>query len=911
MKRVRWAAVAVALIALPLGVQPAPQDADPSAPPIFGIVAGKVYVGDGKVLSPGVVLMQGRHVAAVYPGDEVPEEATRIDMLDGVVMPGIINAYSTLADGARDDELTVNPAIRAIDGVELVEPVRGAIEGGVTTAFVTPGANRLVAGQGAIVKTAGSRVVEASYGLKVTLGEAPKNPPAVFEPPIPPSSDNPILPARLQFPSTRMGEFATLREWFARAKAPKEAEWKSAAEFMDPLREAVAATRPVFVEAGKADDIVKAVLLAEEHGLKIVIVGGQEADRVADFLAARKIPVVLDLGFDDDRVTAEYEGRTSPRAAARLARAGVPLAMRGGNGMLMSAAWAVRGGMEPADAIRALTLGAAELFGLDKRVGVLQAGRDADLLVLSGDPFHPATRVRRVYVDGEAVYEATEHDVERLVARFASPTKPENVVAIRGGRVLQEGTRPLDGGLVLIEDGKIAYVGRETDIPEGATVIDATGLTVAPGMINMASWDGLGATRTSPQRDAPAPKLDYAAGALLADADPAYAEALTSGVTAALISPASEGVCSLVKFNDGRPRLVREWAAIRFVVGAGSKAHEQMKKRLEQAKKYQEEWDAWEKAQKEGKTAEKPETEAPAASEDPITGKWEGTGKVPQFGVEAAFTLVLKLDGAKVTGTATSPQAPRSVDFEANWDGKKLTAEFDQEGVKGSVSLDLVEADHLKGTFEATTPMGKVTGEAECRRTSKDAAAAAAAPKEPTKDDKLEPYRPLMRREIPAIVHADTLPAIENAIKLFRDEFDLRFVLADAVEAYGAPQRVVAAVDGLIYGGSFLGGRERRPFNHADFFQRRRMPVSFYAQGVEGSARLPMLAGSAVHHGCDPDETFRGLTAHAARMLNAERQLGALSFGLDGDVVIYSGDPFDWTGRVQTVVVDGKVVFKR
>ena len=921
-------ATLAALIGLPFWVRTSPQDADPPAEPILALVAGKVYVGDGRVFAPGVVLMQGGDVAAVYPGTEVPEEATAIDVSDGVVMPGLIDAYSTLADGGRDDERTVNPAIRAIDGLELREPYRRGIEGGVTTVYVTPGANRLVAGQGAIVKTAGERVVEASYGLKVTLGEGPKFPPALFEPPIPPSSDNPILPATAQFPSTRMGEFALLREWLSRAKEPPTAEWKSEAEFMAPLREVSRAERPVFIEAGKADDIVKAVLLAEEWKLRIVIVGGQEADRVADLLAARKIPVVLDVGVETmggyaaNRAQAETQGRTSARAAARLSRAGVPLALRSPRDaemrhLLLAAAWAVRGGMEPEAAIRALTSGAAEILGLEKRLGVLQAGRDADVIVLSGEPFHPSTLVERVFVDGESVYEAPAHDAERLVARFSATTQPKSVVAIRGGRVLQEGARPLEGGLVMIEDGKVSYVGREIEIPAGATIVDATGRTVAPGMINMASWDGLGSVRSEyllrqGQSDQPAPKLDFAAGALLAESDPAYAEALASGVTAVLISPAGEGVCSLVKFTGGRPRVVREWAAIRFRVGAGTKAHEQMKKRLEQAKKYQEDWDAWEKALKEGKTAEKPKsegTEAPA--EDPISGKWEGTGKVPQFGVEAPFTLTLKLEGSKVTGTASSPQAPRSVEFEANWDGKKLTADFDQEGVKGSVELELVEADRLKGTFEATTPVGKVTGEAECRRTSKDATAAAAAPKEPTKDDKMEPYRPLMRREIPAIVEADSLPAIENAIKLFREEFDLQFVLVDAVNAYGAPQRVVAAVDGLVYGPSFLGGRERRPFNHADFFQRRRMPVAFYAQGVDGSAHLPLLAGAAVHYGCDPDETFRGLTSHAARMLNAERQIGALSFGLDGDVVIYSGDPFDWTSRVETVLVDGAVVFER
>jgi imidazolonepropionase-like amidohydrolase len=928
-RRAAAAAILAALLVVPPSLQEEP-------PAVTAVLARKVYVGDGRVLEPGLVVIREGRVVEVAQGTQPPARATVIDARDAVVMPGIVDAYTHFIDTARDDVETVNPAARAIDAVPLHQDFAEALEGGVTTLFVSPGARRLVAGQGAVVKSApvGDRVVRATYGLKVTLGEASKNPPAIFEPPIPPTAEHPIPPALPQFPATRMGEFALLRELLSRGahkKGNPHPEWKSDAEFMDPVREVARAERPLWVQAGKADDIVKAVLLAEEFNVKIAIVGGQEADRVADLLARRKVPVILDPGADPLRGTpatraqALIEGRTQASAAAALSAAGVAVAFQapGREAMahvLLMAAWAARGGMDPDAALAALTAVPAEILGVSDRVGTLGPGKDADLLLLSGEPLHPATSVRKVMINGRFVREAPAVDVEPLVARFSRPSKPSRVLAVRGGSVWVEDGRPMPNGLVLVEDGKIGYVGRAREIPDDARVIDATGRVVAPGMINMVSWAGLGTVRSEEllragaAEPSPPAQFEFPVAGLLAESDPAYGEALSSGVTCALIAPTGDGVCSLVKFvgADRRPRVLREVAAIRLSVDAGPGAYRGMKDRLERARKYQQEWDAWEKAQKEGKKEEKPkvETPAPAAPDDPISGTWEGT--IEAFGLKEPFTLTLKLENANVKGTLTTSRLPVPLDFEATWDGKKLAAEFNREGIAGKVSLEMAEPDHLKGTFEATVQGFRILGQAEARRTSRTAAPApTAASAEPKKDEKLEPYRPLMRREIPALVFAGSLPAIQNAVRVFREDFNLRFVLMDPTAAYGDPSRVVGAADGLVFGRSFLGARERVPFNHADFFMRRRTPVAFYVGGVDGSAQLPLLAGAAVHYGCDPDETFRGLTDYAARMLNEDRRLGSVGYGRDGDLVLFSGDPFDWRSRVETVIVDGEVVYER
>src|SRR4030095_5610564 len=113
-------------------------------------------------------------------------------------------------------------------------------------------------------------------GLRVTRGEQPKTPPPLFAPPVPPSADRPLLPARRQYPSSRMGEFAALRR--------------------AGLKQA-----PLFIQAHNEDDLVKAVMFAEEVGSKLVLVDAEEAPRVADLLVERKIPVLFNAAYSPGR----------------------------------------------------------------------------------------------------------------------------------------------------------------------------------------------------------------------------------------------------------------------------------------------------------------------------------------------------------------------------------------------------------------------------------------------------------------------------------------------------------------------------------------------------------------------------------------------------------------------------------
>jgi len=179
------------------------------------IRAGRIHTVSGAAIDHGIIVIQNGKIIDVRPGLEIPGGATLIEADNEVVVPGFVDAQTSVSEPGRDSDETVALDVRAIDGYDFYASNWRQLSGGVTTAYLSPGSRRLLSGQGAVVKTAGkspeARTLAARLGLRVTLGEQSKNPPPIFTPPVPPSADHPLLPAKRQYPSSRMGEFATLR----------------------------------------------------------------------------------------------------------------------------------------------------------------------------------------------------------------------------------------------------------------------------------------------------------------------------------------------------------------------------------------------------------------------------------------------------------------------------------------------------------------------------------------------------------------------------------------------------------------------------------------------------------------------------------------------------------------------------
>jgi len=393
-----------------------------------------IAIRGGTVLTPtvtieeGIVLIDDGRIVDVGTGVEVPTDAEVIDASGQVVMPGMIDAHchtGVFGDGvgsihADGNEMTdpITPHLRAIDAIHPEDlAFKDLREAGVTAINTGPGSGNLIGGQTAAIKTAGRTVDEMlvafPVGMKMALGENPKR----------------VYGEQKKTPSTRMGNAATLREWLTKAQgyldkgarhAKKLADFRAGVEGaaepepfevdlkLEALARVLRREIPAHIHAHRADDIMTAIRIAEEFELDFVLIHATEGYKIADILAARMIPCVPGpILFSRSKV--ELRDMT-PKNAGVLANAGVKVAiqtdqMSAVRYLRLDAAIAVNEGMRDDDALRAITLTPAEILGIDDRVGSLEAGKDADVVILSAHPLDVAHgRVQRVLINGETVF---------------------------------------------------------------------------------------------------------------------------------------------------------------------------------------------------------------------------------------------------------------------------------------------------------------------------------------------------------------------------------------------------------------------------------------------------------------------------------------------------------------------------
>jgi imidazolonepropionase-like amidohydrolase len=389
----------VIALGLLLGLQAAPAD---EAVLIRG---ARVVTAAGPELAPGAVLLRAGKIERVAARIE-PPAGTRVVEADGkVVIPGLVDAGPApgFALPASEDGSEVTPLVRALDAVDPRSPLLlRARRAGVTTLYVGPGNRNVIGGLGAVVKTAGrtrsERILLEDAALKGAMGSGPTSDN------FPPRSSMATFFARR--PTTRMGVEWEFRKAFQDARREAE-EGRPVTEAGDLFRRASAGKLPVRVAASRSTDLESALRLAAEFGFPLVIEEGHEAWKVAGELARRRVPVLLRPTLLPGRAPPEG-GESRLDTFSLLRDAGVPVALLPAGedesgGLLAAAAFAVRHGARPEEALRAVTAAPAEILGVGARVGSLEAGKDADLVVLSGDPLDPKTRVEAVYVGGRDV----------------------------------------------------------------------------------------------------------------------------------------------------------------------------------------------------------------------------------------------------------------------------------------------------------------------------------------------------------------------------------------------------------------------------------------------------------------------------------------------------------------------------
>lgn len=357
---------------------------------------GSVVVTDGKI-------------AALGPDLDTPAGHEVIDAAGGWVVPGLVDAHVHLGvheegegwAGADFNEATdpVTAAVRAIDAINPVEiGFDDALAHGITTVNVNPGSANVIGGLTVAIKTHGSviddMVLRSPSGLKAALGENPKR----------------VYGDQKKAPSTRLGTAFAARKAFTEARhwAAKDPEDRPADLISEALVKVLAREIPWRQHCHRADDIVTALRIADEFGYELVLDHGTEAHLIADRIAARGIPVLYGPMMVS-RSKVEVRER-SPRAPGILSRAGVKVSIITDHPvvpidfLINQAALAVKEGMDPDAALKAVTINPAEVLGVADRIGSIEPGKDADLTLWEGDPLDTRNRALRTWIEGREVY---------------------------------------------------------------------------------------------------------------------------------------------------------------------------------------------------------------------------------------------------------------------------------------------------------------------------------------------------------------------------------------------------------------------------------------------------------------------------------------------------------------------------
>ncbi|MFB7894167.1 amidohydrolase family protein [Microbacterium sp. NPDC056044] len=392
---------------------------------VVAFQGGRVVTGTGEVFDPGTVVVRDGVIEAVGAADGivVPDGAEIVDAAGRWVLPGFVDAHTHLgvhedgegpagADGSELSDPDMS-AVRAIDAVNIEDRAfRDALAGGVTTTVVKPGSGNPIGGTSVAIKTWGGRtvddqVVKHPVSVKSALGENPKT----------------TWGGRNQLPRTRMGVALVIRRALIAAgeyAAKRDAEAAAGEPFTrdlgkESLAAALAGELTWDQHVHRHDDIATALRLADEFGLRIVLNHGTEAHKLAADLAERDVPVIFGPVLSSRGKVEAREASVSNIVA--LARAGVRVALCTDHpvvpidALALQAAVAVRAGLTWDQALAAITSSAAEIAGLDDRVGALSPGLDGDVVVWSGDPLDASSSAEAVYIEGREVFRRDGEDV--------------------------------------------------------------------------------------------------------------------------------------------------------------------------------------------------------------------------------------------------------------------------------------------------------------------------------------------------------------------------------------------------------------------------------------------------------------------------------------------------------------------
>ena len=388
------------------------------------IYNAKIYTMNDIIYELGCILIKNGKILEIADKREnlhtsLKELKKEIDAKGNYVFPGFVDPHSHIGmwgdsigfEGADGNEETdpVTPHLKAIDSINIFDRgFREAIEAGVTTVVTGPGSSNVLGGQFVAMKTYGKRIedmiIKEPVAVKIAFGENPKT----------------VYNEKRQMPMTRMATVALLREALRKAQDYKEmleAYLKNKEENEKPEYDAKSEALlkvlnkeiPFKAHAHRADDILTAIRIAKEFDVKITLEHCTDGALIKDILKEEKIPVIIGPILTD-RSKPELINQ-HPKIGGILSKNDILVAIMTDypvvpiSYLTLQAAIIAKEGMDEMETLKAITINAAKVCGIDDKVGSLEVGKDADLVMLNGHPFEIKTNVLLTMINGEVVYE--------------------------------------------------------------------------------------------------------------------------------------------------------------------------------------------------------------------------------------------------------------------------------------------------------------------------------------------------------------------------------------------------------------------------------------------------------------------------------------------------------------------------
>jgi imidazolonepropionase-like amidohydrolase len=874
-----------------------PASGQNGAPPAVAIKGATILTATRGTIQNGTIVLRGGRIAAVGASVPVPADAEIIDAAGRFVSPGIIDCHSHIAvDAINEGGTTVSSMTGTEDVLHPTDiNIYRDLAGGVTTANVLHGSANPIGGKNVVIKLRWGRpkaddlVFEGAMpGIKFALGENVKQ-------------------TRLggqvgvrRYPITRMGVEYVIRDALTRARAYQE-NWQEYDRLkkagrdvvpprrdlqLEPLVEVLDGTRLVHAHAYRADEILMLIRVADEFHFKIgtfqhVLEGYKVAREIAEHGAGAS--TFSDWwGFKVEVIDA------IPYNAALMTRKGVVVSINSDSAeharrLNTEAAKSMHwGGLSEDEALALVTINPARQLRIDSRVGSLEAGKDADVVIWNHHPLSSYAIADRVYIDGRLYYDRTAEDKRltdlrsekatlvaaegaargnpstsqpdqsprtatgdgvggpseagdagtpaplpagrapqaarqeprgtgAMASRTAATTAPAGVIAIVNARIVPV-TRPtIDRGTIVVRDGRIESLGANVAVPQGATVIDATGQEVYPGWINARSTIGLS-------------------------------------------DPGAAGYADTNEMLDFNPQL-------RPMVS------------------FHNDSDA-----------------IPVARANGVTT----VGVMPGGGMLGGQAAVMNLDGWTWEESTVKASAGVTLQFPTIGGGGRGGG---GRGAGENLSYDEAKKQRDAKLDDLARLLDHARGYARAVQSSRQI------------DWMLEALGPIVDRQQPFFVRADSDSDIRDAVA-FADRVKVRIVIVGGLEA--------PLVAGLLKEkgvpvilGPVLTLPSREDMSHAATYQaagelvRAGVQIAFAAGGVGDSAnvrQLPYNAAESVAWGLPRDEAVKALTINAAVILGVADQIGSLEAGKMANLLVARGDPLEVRTEVTHVLINGRDV---